>query len=348
MKFGLFDHLERTTDRPLAAQFDERLEFAAAADDAGFYCLHVAEHHSSPLNMVPVPGLWLSAVARATKRMRIGPLCYLLPLYSPLRLMEEICMLDHLSKGRLEIGIGRGVSPFEMRYHNVDHDESREIMIDHYTCLREGLGKSEFSYHGKHYQYANVPLPFNPLQENGPAFWYGSSNDIGAKWAGEHGLHFCANGGPKLAKPNIDAYRAALATRGGVEHPKAEFPGGAAIGQMRHIYVADTDAEARRIAKPAMEHHTASLNWIRKRNNADQLAARLNVHRSEKFEDWESEGMVIAGSPETVTRELRSQVEFLGVNYLVLYMFYGSMTLPQALRSLQLFRSEVMPELKDL
>lgn len=348
MQFGLFDHLERSADRPLAAQFDERLEFAAAADEAGFYCLHVAEHHSSPLNMVPVPGLWLSAVARATKRMRIGPLCYLLPLYSPLRLMEEICMLDHLSKGRLEIGIGRGVSPFEMRYHNVDHDESREIMIDHYACLREGLGKSEFSYHGMHYQYANVPLPFAPLQENGPAFWYGSSNAIGAQWAGEHGLHFCANGGPKLAKPNIDAYRAALAKRGGVEHSKAEFPGGAAIGQMRHVYIADTDEEARRIAKPALEHHTASLNWIRKRNSADQLAARLNVHRSEKFEDWENEGMVIAGNPETVTRELRKQVEFLGVNYLVLYMFFGSMTLPQALRSLQLFRSEVMPKLKDV
>ncbi len=348
MKFGLFDHLERSPDRPLAAQFDERLEFAAAADDAGFYCLHVAEHHSSPLNMVPVPGIWLSAVARATRRMRIGPLCYLLPLYSPLRLMEEICMLDQLSKGRLEIGIGRGVSPFEMRYHNVDHDESREIMIDHYKCLREGLGKSEFSYEGPHYQYKNVPLPFTPVQHNGPAYWYGSSNAIGATWAGENGLHFCANGGPEFAKANIDAYRAALAKRGGVEHPKAEFPGGAAIGQMRHIYVADTDEEARAVAKPAMEHHTASLNWIRKRNSADQLAARLNVHRSEKFEDWESQGMVVAGSPETVVRELTRQTEFLGVNYLVLYMFFGTLSLPQAMRSLQLFRTEVMPKLASL
>ncbi|MBM3607415.1 MAG: LLM class flavin-dependent oxidoreductase, partial [Alphaproteobacteria bacterium] len=226
--------------------------------------------------------------------------------------------------------------------------ESRDIMIDHYKCLREGLGKSEFTYEGQHYRYTNVPMPFTPLQENGPAFWYGSSNTTGAKWAGENGLHFCANGGPQFAKPNIDAYREALAKRGGVEHPKAEFAGGAAIGQMRHIYIADKDEEARRIAKPAMEHHTASLNWIRKRNAADQLANRLNVHRSEKFEDWEAQGMVIAGSPSTVARELRKQVEFLGVNYLVLYMFFGTMTLAQALRSMQLFRSEVMPQLKDL
>lgn len=348
MKFGLFDHLERTDDRSLSTQYDERLEFAAAADDAGFYCLHVAEHHSSPLNMVPVPGVWLAALARATRRMRLGPLCYLLPLYSPLRLIEELCMLDHLSKGRLEVGIGRGVSPFEMKYHNVEHDQSREIFADAYACIRAGLGKDEFSYQGEHFRYENVPLPFRPLQQPTPAFWYGSSNTTGAQWAGANGLHFCANGGPEFAKPNIDAYRAALAARGGVEKPKAEFPGGAAIGQMRHIVVADTDAEAQAIAKPAMEHHTASLNWIRKRNASTEFTGRLNVHRSEKYEDWAKLGMIVAGSPETVTRELTRQAEYLGVNYLMLYMFFGAMSLPQALRSLALFRTEVMPKLERL
>lgn len=348
MKFGLFDHLERSDDRPLATQYDERLEFAAAADEAGFYCLHVAEHHSSPLNMVPVPGIWLSAVARATKHMRIGPLCYLLPLYSPLRLIEELCMLDHLSKGRLEIGIGRGVSPFEMKYHHVEHDQSREIFADAYACIREGLGKDEFSYSGKHFQYDNVPFPFKPIQQPTPAFWYGSSNTIGATWAGEQGMHFVANGGPEHAKPNVEAYREALSKRGGVEKPKAEFPGGAVIGQLRHIVIADTDEEAIAIAKPALEHHTASLNWIRERNKADTLAARLNVHRDGTYEGWEKAGMVIAGTPEKIVRELTKQVEFLGVNYLCLYMFFGTLTQAQAMRSLALFKTEVMPKLAHL
>lgn len=348
MKFGLFDHLERSPDRPLSTQFDERLEFAAAADEAGFYALQVAEHHSSPLNMVPVPGLWLSAVARATKRLRIGTLVYLLPLYSPLRLIEEICMLDQLSKGRLEIGVGRGVSPFEMRYHNVEHDQSREIFADAYACIRAGLGKEEFSYSGKHYTYDNVPFPFKPVQEPTPAFWYGSSNTTGATWAGEQGMHFVANGGPEFAKPNIDAYREALAKRGGIEKPKAEFPGGGVVGQMRHIVVADTDAEARAIAKPALEYHAKSLNWIRERNQSTEFTGRLNVHRDTSFEGWEKLGMVVAGAPNTVARELARQAEFLGVNYLSLYMFFGTMTFPQAFRSLELFRTEVMPKLESL
>src|SRR5258708_15912228 len=97
---GRFDKVEQGGGR-LATLFDERIAFATAADDAGIYCLHVAEHHATPLNMVPVPGVYLGAVARATRRMRLGPLVYLLPLYSPLRLSEEICILDHPSYGRM-------------------------------------------------------------------------------------------------------------------------------------------------------------------------------------------------------------------------------------------------------
>ena len=112
----------------------------------------MAEHHATPLNMVPVPGIYLGAVARATKRMRLGPLVYLLPLYSPLRLIEEICMLDHLSHGRLEVGVGRGVSPFELKYHKIEHDDSRDIFIDAFNCVSAGLTTDMLNYSGKHYQ----------------------------------------------------------------------------------------------------------------------------------------------------------------------------------------------------
>ena len=81
MKFGVFDHVDRSS-LTLADQFDRRLDYVAALDEAGFFCYHVAEHHATPLNMVPVPGVYLGAVANATRTIRLGPLCYLLPLYS--------------------------------------------------------------------------------------------------------------------------------------------------------------------------------------------------------------------------------------------------------------------------
>jgi alkanesulfonate monooxygenase SsuD/methylene tetrahydromethanopterin reductase-like flavin-dependent oxidoreductase (luciferase family) len=348
MKVGLFDHLERSPDRPLATQFDERLEFIAAADDAGIYCLHVAEHHSSRLNMAPAPGVWLSAVARATRNIRLGPMVYLLPLYSPLRLAEEVCMLDHLSKGRLEVGVGRGVSPYEMGYHKVDHAESRDIFLDAYACLRAALTSDMFSHEGRYYTYTDVPMPLRPLQAPHPAFWYGSSNTIGATWAGEQGMHFTSNGPTARAKENIDAFRAALAKRGGAAQPKAEFPGGAAIGLLRHIVVAETDEDARRIARPALEYHAGSLNWLRKLHGATEFTSRLHIHRGESFEEWQEMEMVIAGSPETVLAEIERQAKLLGLNYLLAYPFFGTMTLPDALRSLRLFTGEVMPKLAAL
>ena len=146
MRFGLFDHVDRSEDRPLARQFDERLEYVAAAEAAGFYCYHVAEHHATPLNMVPSPSVFLAAVARATRRLRFGPLVYLLPLYTPFRLIEEICMLDHLSGGRLDVGVGRGVSPFELNYAKVDPETSREVFIDAFDAIMYGLTHDHLSH----------------------------------------------------------------------------------------------------------------------------------------------------------------------------------------------------------
>src|ERR1044071_8995154 len=98
--FGLFDWIDRGK-APLYQLYEERLQLLEAADAAGFFGYHLAEHHDSPLGMAPSPALFLTAAAQRTRRIRLGPLVYLLPLYHPLRLIEEVCMLDHLSGGRL-------------------------------------------------------------------------------------------------------------------------------------------------------------------------------------------------------------------------------------------------------
>src|SRR5258708_37550442 len=120
------------------------------------------------------------------------------------------------------------------------------------------------------------PRARGPLQRPHPPFWYGSSNQIGAAWSGERGMHFTANGPTTLAKDNIAAYREALGKGSGPPVPKPEFPGGTAIGLLRHIVVAETDAEARRIAGPAIAHHSASLNHLRNTQNAPVADPRAN------------------------------------------------------------------------
>ncbi len=347
MRFGLFDHFERVPDRPLADQFDERLEFAAAADAAGLYALHVAEHHSTPLNMVPEPSVYLAAVARATRRLRMGPLVYLLPLYSPVRLAEEICMLDHMSRGRLEVGVGRGVSPYEIGYHKIDHTKSRAMFLDGYECLTTALTHERFDYEGPYYEYKDVPMPLRPLQAPLP-FWYASSSPEGSEWAGAQGMHYVTNGPTARAKQNIDAYKAALAKRGKAQSPKPEFPAfdglpaGAAIGVLRHIVVAETDEKARAVMKPALEYHAKSLNWLRALHGGTAAVHQANVHRGESFESWVENEMAVCGSPATVAAELARQKDAMGVNYIICYLFFGTLPFETALHSLHLFRTEVM------
>ena len=119
MEFGIFDHLDRT-GASLPDFYEDRLKIAEAYDRAGFYAYHLAEHHSTPLGMAPSPNVFLAALAQRTRRLRFGPMVFVVPLYHPLRLISEICMLDQMSGGRLELSFGRGASPIELAYFGTD------------------------------------------------------------------------------------------------------------------------------------------------------------------------------------------------------------------------------------
>src|SRR6202023_1454315 len=107
VRFAIFDWLDES-GRGQGETYEERLQMLELADRVGFYCYHLAEHHATELSTVPSPNLFLSAVAQRTRQLRLGALSYVMPMYEPIRLLEEICMLDQLSGGRLELGLSRG------------------------------------------------------------------------------------------------------------------------------------------------------------------------------------------------------------------------------------------------
>jgi alkanesulfonate monooxygenase SsuD/methylene tetrahydromethanopterin reductase-like flavin-dependent oxidoreductase (luciferase family) len=172
MKFGVFDHMD-DAGGPLAKLYSDRLELIEAYDRSGIYGYHLAEHHSTPLGCAASPGLFLAALAQRTKSLRFGPLVYLLPFYHPLRLIEEICMLDQMSGGRLELGIGRGVSPFETRAYGLDFAQTGEIYHEAFQLILNGLTSDALTFEGKHYQFHKVPMILRPLQRPHPPLWYG-------------------------------------------------------------------------------------------------------------------------------------------------------------------------------
>src|SRR5881398_3039009 len=126
LSFGVFDHLDASGAR-LRDFYEDRLKLTELYDRLGFYCYQVAEHHSTPLGMAPSPSVFLAAVAQRTRRLRFGPMVYVAPLHHPLRLLEEICMLDQMSGGRLEIAFGRGALPAEVRFFDVDPAQTEKL-----------------------------------------------------------------------------------------------------------------------------------------------------------------------------------------------------------------------------
>src|SRR5499433_2601266 len=163
MQFGVFDHLDRN-DLPLRDYYESRLTIAETYDRLGFYAYHIAEHHSTPLGMAASPSVFLAAIAQRTRRLRFGPLVYALPLHHPIRMIEEICMLDQMSGGRLDIGFGRGASPIELKLYGTNPDDAREIYDESLAIVVKGLSEPTLTFHGKHYNYDNVPMELQPLQ----------------------------------------------------------------------------------------------------------------------------------------------------------------------------------------
>ena len=118
--FGLFDHIEGIPGDAHAKLFKDRLDFIRTADEAGFAGFHLAEHHGTDLSMAPNQDVFIAAASQITENIRLGPMVKLLPMHHPVQVVEDLCVLDHLTNGRLDYGVGRGAAPVEHAWHGGD------------------------------------------------------------------------------------------------------------------------------------------------------------------------------------------------------------------------------------
>ena len=339
-KFGIFDHLERR-EVPLATLYEERLQLLAAADAAGIYCYHLAEHHATPLGCAPSPGIFLSAAAQRTRRIHLGPLVYLLPLYHPMRLVEEICMLDQLSGGRLEIGVGRGISPFELAHFDVNFLGAREIFEESLRVIVAGLRQRKLSHKGAHYKFNDAPIEIRPLQEPNPPFWYGTSTPDGLLFAARHGMNIVAGGPNKIVAGAAQVYREHRERyRDAAENlnPQVAVP---IVGAVRHFFAADSDREAMEIARPAYKTYYTNIVKLWRDHGTVPTMFTDDVDLACNHD------AAIVGSASSVRDKVAQYFKETGCNYLVLSFAWGSLSHEQSLRSLDIFTKKVMPEFAD-
>ena len=335
MDFGIFDHVDRN-DLPLRDYYEARLRIVEAYDRAGFYGYHVAEHHATPLGLSPSPSVYLSAVAQRTQRLRFGPLVYTLPLYHPLRLIDEVCMLDQMSGGRMLLGIGRGISPIENRYFGHDPADTGPMYEETLAVLLRGLTTRELTFEGKYYTFRDVPIELAPVQRPYPPLWYGIGRPDGTVWTAQHNVNVVANLDAKGTRAITDRYRVEWAALG---HPPEAIP---FLAVNRHIVVADTDREALETARPAYRQWRASFLKLWDRHN--MRPANPFAIFPEEFDEAEATGRAIAGAPAKVRDFLARDIADGGINYLLCRFAFGSLTLAETERSIDLFARHVMGE----
>ncbi len=378
LEFGVFDHIEHMPGLSLDVLYDQRLEQLELYDQHGFFAYHLAEHHTPAVHsMAPSQNVFLAAAAQRTRRLRFGPGVYVLPLHHPLRLIEEVCMLDNLSKGRLEIGVGRG-GVLEAYFWGQESDAESNLARYEETLeiLVRGLSSDRLDFQGRFYRFDDVPMRLRPMQRPHPPLWYMRNPETAA----QHGMSCILVGSLDNLEANRARFEKLWAQRSS-ESPKLSPVGEPKIGLLTHILLAETDQEAIDRAKPAWDAYRYNLGAPRrleaKRRGLNQFlpttngdarnrAALPERHRAaEERRDLDatledlSEGerrerserrktpgglgpAVIAGSPDRV-RSYLDEYATCGANYCVFSFQWGDLSHEEAKRSIQLFVDELMP-----
>ena len=372
MQFGVFDHIEPVQDTPLSEIYELRLKQLEAFDQSGFYAYHLAEHHTPAVHsLAPSQNVFLAAASQRTRNLKLAPCVYVLPLHHPIRLVEEISMLDHLSNGRLEIGVGRGgVMEAFFWGQDSDSDTNYKRYLETLDVMKQGLESEFLSYDGEHYQFDNLPMRLAPIQKPYPPIWYMRN----AETAAIEGMNTIVVGTLNSLHRETTRYKRVWYETHGKESltiqnqtPK--------IGLVVHMVIADTDNEAIEIATPAWEKYRWNLGAPRRieaeKRGLTQFQSSndgsfgfvgdrpINLPDRETRKDIEAEldrfdsqsdshdptrlgGVALAGSPDSVKRYMEEYIA-TSANYFMCSFQWGDLSHENAMKSIELFSEKIMP-----
>ena len=334
MQVGIFDWVE-ASGRPAAEIYEHKLELAAAADRAGFHGFFVAEHHGTPLSIDGSPTALLSALFQRTRHLRAGALTFCLPWYHPYRFYNEVCMLDQMSHGRLELGVGRGVSLIESRIFGLNSiEESRERYRQTLETFFAACSAPTMKLNG-----VEAELHVKPYQRPYPPLWFPSSNKESIEFTAKHGYHTSFMGKHSDCKVLFQRYRELWDKH---RHDPGRHNAHAAapiLARTQHLVIADSDAEAERLGLKAYEA------WAGHVHHLTRKAGRPDVFKAAPY-DEDSAQRLITGSPRTALEKLQEMLHATSANYLLCVLSFGDLPGEAAMQSLELFAGEVKPHLR--
>jgi alkanesulfonate monooxygenase SsuD/methylene tetrahydromethanopterin reductase-like flavin-dependent oxidoreductase (luciferase family) len=345
--FGIFDHIEALGDLSTEALYEQRIAMLKEADAAGFYAYHLAEHHGHGLSMAPSQLLFLAALARETTQLRLIPSVMCLPLHHPIRLAEEICMLDALSGGRLELGIGKGISPFEHLFFGHDPEEASARTKEVLRLVIAGLTTGRISSDGSpFFDFPEIEIPMRPVQSPYPPLWSAGNPENAGR--GGHNFLFPMAISDQVREMYFDLRAASRETPGHL-NPHVTDP---KLGSVQTVIIGDTDHEAiqtgRRVWNAIVERLKKAHGLVPPHLQLDDSIPAEDpfIGRMMAVDPIETQ-MVVAGTVETVRDYFVTQTRRGLANYFVLSNPVGDMTYEETMYILRTFIAEVVPAVRE-
>jgi alkanesulfonate monooxygenase SsuD/methylene tetrahydromethanopterin reductase-like flavin-dependent oxidoreductase (luciferase family) len=338
--------------RVLYHRYLDELEYA---DKVGFDGIAVNEHHQSAYGLMPSPNLMAAALARRTERAQIMVIGNAIGIRgNPLRVAEEIAMLDHLCDGRLVSGFVRGIG-WEYYGHSINPTRSRERFNEAHDLIVKAWTSDEmFQWIGPNYEYRYVNIWPRPLQAPHPPIYIpGAGSTETMKFCALHRYTYMSVYAPaRVVSMWFDGYRKAAEDLGYVPEPEK-------LALSVPIYVAATDEQAHREA----EQHIMWLfrkglkqssemvlppGYMSQGSLRGMLMSGRKPFTAASYEELVTEGYVVVGSPDTVTNRLGELQDQLGYGQLIGLFAIGDMPHERVIGNLDLFVSEVMPAIRPL
>ncbi|WP_300608700.1 LLM class flavin-dependent oxidoreductase [Trebonia sp.] len=338
------------------ALYHRYLDELEYADKLGFDGIAVNEHHQSAYGLMPSPNIMAAALARRTENARIMVLGNAIGIRgNPLRVAEEIAMLDLISNGRVDSGFVRGIG-WEYFGHSINPTKSRARFNEaHDLIIKAWTAEEMFSWVSPNYEYRYVNIWPRPVQQPHPPIYIpGAGSTETMRFCALHRYTFMSVYAPtRVVRIWFDGYRRAAAELGYVPDPEK-------IALSIPVYVADTDARAHAEARPAVEFLFRKAlktpmemvnppGYVSPGSLRGMLATERKPFGELSYEELVADGYAVVGSPATVAARLRSMYDDLGGYGQLIGLFaIGPSTHEQVMHSAELFAAEVMPVLRPL
>ena len=379
MKIGYFCNITNWKKKPYKQILDEARDIAVYCDKKNWDSIWFTEHHFNHEGMeaCPNPLIMCTDIAARTKQIRLGQACNVITFWNPIRLAEDIAALDHLSNGRVEVGIGRGVYGREAIHMNVEADlkdqaKNKRLFQETLTIMKKAWTKQFFDHKGEFYTYPSpnfiwqhdmsppnedfVDLQTNkikkisvipqPHQKPHPPIWQVVDSTGSIEWAAKNGIN-CIMWIPtvKTLKKRFEIYKNAKS-----ESEKREVPMGEGISLVRDMFVAETMEEAKRLAgKHMVDYMRWVCHWRGLGNHTDpgeEFPETKNKLDLLNYEFLHKRNMLF-GTPDYIIEKIKELQSELNLKNLLVWSNFPGVKHEDAMKSIKLFNEEVIPKINS-